>query len=326
MLLQRARSAMIFLLVGVVLEAAVQRSIEDYKSVRRLLTKLSKKSGSPNTRRAYLRWLRKFCEYASMNPDELIEERREDVKSDDDDVRHRAEDRLDAWFSELERNGLKRNSCIQAYNAIRSFYKANHYKLEMDDAPSSWTEKVKPGLTRDDLRSLVEACSKSMHRAYILCQVQSGLGVSDLLNIKYGDVASQLKKGKDHIHLRLLRGKEKQIGHFDTFFGRMATQALKEYLATRKNLKPSDRLFPITARAVNKFLKVLSFRAGLEWTPSSHDLRKYFNTQMKLAGLNKILVEYWMGHSLGKVRGAYFIPPVEEQLRLYKQAEKWLEA
>ena len=125
--------------------------------------------------------------------------------------------------------------------------------------PSSWTEKVKPGLTRDDLRRLIEACRNLRHKAYILCQAQSGLGVSDLLNVKYGDVASQLKKGADHIHLRLLRGKEKQIGQFDTFFGRMATQALKEYLATRKNLKPSDRLFPITDRAVRKFLRTLSF-------------------------------------------------------------------
>ena len=125
--------------------------------------------------------------------------------------------------------------------------------------------------------------------------------------------------------MRLLRGKEKQIGQFDTFFGRMATQALKEYIATRKNLKPSDRLFLITARAVNKFLKTISFRAGLELTPSSHDLRKYFNTRMKLAGLNETLVEYWMGHSLGKVRGAYFIPPVEEQPHLYMHAERWLE-
>jgi len=307
------------------LEAAVQRSIEEYKSVKRWITKLNKKSGSPNTRRTYLRWIRRFCEYVGMNPDELIAERREELKSDDDYIRHRAEDRLDAWFSELERSGLKRSSCVQAYNAIRSFYKANRMKLEMDETPSSWTEKVKPGLTREDLGRLIEACRNLKHKAYILCQVQSGLGVSDLLNIKYGDVASQLNKDADYIHLRMLRGKEKQIGQFDTFFGKMATQALKEYLATRKNLKPSDRLFPITDRAVRKFLKTLSIRAGLDWIVSSHNLRKFFNTQMKLAGLNETLVEYWMGHSLGKVRGAYFVPPVEEQLRLYKQAEKWLE-
>ena len=36
-----------------------------------------------------------------------------------------------------------------------------------------------------------------------------------------------------------------------------ATQALKDYLATRRRLKPSDRLFPITDRAVRKFLKTL---------------------------------------------------------------------
>ena len=46
--------------------------------------------------------------------------------------------------------------------------------------------------------------------------------------------------------------------------------------------------------------------------PSNHGQRKYFNTWMKLARLNETLVEYWMGHSLGKVRGAHFIPPVKE--------------
>jgi len=308
------------------LEAEVlQKNIEDYDSVRRWITRLNKKSRSPNTRRSYLGWLKRFCEYRGLNPDELIEERRADLRSRDDDVRHRAEDKLDAWFSELEIvHGLKRSTCAQAYYAIRSFYKANRQELETIEPPTVWTEKVKPGLTREDLGRLIRACRSLRHKAYILCQAQSGLGVSDLLNVTYGDVASQIKKGADHIHLRLLRMKEKQIGQFDTFFGRIATQALKEYLATRK-LKPTDRLFPITDRAVRKFLKTLSIRAGLDWTPSSHDLRRFFSTQMKLAGLNETLVEYWMGHSLGKVRGAYFVPPVEEQLRLYKQAEKWLE-
>ena len=41
--------------------------------------------------------------------------------------------------------------------------------------------------------------------------------------------------------------------------------------------------------------------------------------------IDETLVEYWQGHSLGKVRGAYFIPPVQEQLRLYKLAEQRLE-
>jgi len=306
-----------------------QKQIEEYNSVKRWLVRLRKKSGSPNTRRSYLHWLREFCEYVDMNPDDLIEERRTELKSEDEFVKRHAEDKLDAWFSELERSGKKRNTCVTAYNAIKSFYKANRLELKIDESPSSWTEKVKPGLTREELRRMIEACRKPMHKAYLLCQAQSGLGVGDLLRITYGDVKSQLKKA-DHIHLRLLRGKEKQIGQFDTFFGKMATRSLREYLATRRDLNPQSRLFPITARAVNKFLKTLSIRAGLDWIVSSHDLRKFFSTQLKMArvndpAFNETLIEYWMGHSLGKVRGAYFIPRVEEQLRLYKQAEERLE-
>ena len=168
-----------------------------------------------------------------------------------------------------------------------------------------------------------------MHKAYVLCQAQSGLSVSDLLRVSYGDVAKQLQNGADHIHLRLLRGKEKQLGFFDTFFGRASVEALRQYLHTREE-KESSRLFRCTARNVNSFLERMSEWAEISWRVSSHDLRKFFATSLKLArvndpAFNESLVEYWLGHSLGKVRGAYFIPPVEEQLRLYKMAESRLE-
>jgi len=156
-----------------------------------------------------------------------------------------------------------------------------------------------------------------MHKAYTLCQAQSGLSVSDLLRVTYGDGAKQLQNGADHIHLRLLRGKEKQLGFFDTFFGRMSVEALRQYLHTREELKESSRLFSCTARNVNSFLERMSERAGLGWKVSSHDLRKFFATNLKLArvndqAFNETLIEYWQGHSLGKVKAAYFVPPVKE--------------
>ena len=55
-----------------------------------------------------------------------------------------------------------------------------------------------------------------MHRAYILCQTQSGLSVSDLLKLVYADIKSQIEKNKEYIHLRLLRGKRKELGYHDT--------------------------------------------------------------------------------------------------------------
>ena len=311
--------------------------IERFSSVNRWLTKLSKKSDSEHTRRNYLYWLRLFCDYAGMTPDELIAEREHDLRENDMLRRRRAEERLDRWFTYLKevkspRTGKKyaRTTLVAAYNAVRSFYKANYVGLIVDDAPSGWPAKNKPGLMREDLSRLLEVATQPMHKAYTLCQAQSGLSVSDLLRVTYGDGAKQLQNGADHIHLRLLRGKEKQLGFFDTFFGRMAVEALRKYLRTRERLEESSRLFPCTSRNVNNFLSRMSDRAGLGWRVSSHDLRKFFATNLKLArvndpAFNETLIEYWQGHSLGKVRGAYFIPPVEEQLRLHKLAERRLE-
>lgn len=264
-----------------------------------------------------------------MNPDELVAKRQQNLTSADRFTRRHAEDRLDRFFQELE-EGLSRNTCVLAYNAVRSFYKANYLKLEAEEPPQAWPVRVKPGLTREGLRTMLDCTEKLAYTAYILCQVQSGLGVSDLLGLSFQDVKRQLEAGLDHIHLRLLRGKRKELGFFDTFFGRLSTRALRRYLSGREGLKQHDRLIPYTARGVNKFLKRLSYGAGLEWKVSSHDLRKFFATNLKLArvndpAFNEALIEYWQGHSLGKVKGAYFVPPVEEQLRLYKLAEKRLE-
>ena len=313
-----------------VLSSSRITNLERYGSVKRWITRLNKKSGSHNTRRVYLHYLCEFCKYSHLNPDELIIERKNVLRSRDEYTCRSVEKRLDKWFLELEKKGLARNTCVTCYNAVRSFYRANYVGLLVEVTPSAWPKKIKPGLTREELGCMLNQTTKPLHKAYVLCQSQSGLSISDLLKLTYRNVRSQIEKGSDHIHLRLLRGKEKQLGFFGTFFGKIAAEALREYLSTRKNLKEADSLFPCTARNVNSFLRRLSSKAGPEWTVSSHDLRKYFATNLKLArvndpAFNETLIEYWQGHSLGKVKGAYFLPPIEEQLRLYKLAEPRLE-
>jgi len=137
--------------------------VEGFVSVRRWLMKLSKKSGSIQTRRNYLLCLRRFCEYAKMMPDELVEQREKEMGSSDRFMRRRAEDRLDEWFAYLNETGSSRtgkkyarNTLVSAYNAVRSFYKANYIGLFVEDAPSAWPAKSKPGLMLEDLGRLLE--------------------------------------------------------------------------------------------------------------------------------------------------------------------------
>jgi hypothetical protein len=59
-------------------------------------------------------------------------------------------------------------------------------------------------------------------------------------------------------------------------------------------------------------------KAGVKLHP--HQLRKFFNTTMKLAGVNDTLVEYWMGHKLPEAKAAYLVPPIEKQAEVYMRA------
>jgi len=294
--------------------------LESFESVKRWETRLNRKSGSLNTRDAFLGWLSRFCAFADVDPDQLVSERQADLKSEDVFVRKRAEDRLDRWFSQLEKQGYARNTCVQAYAAVRSFYKSNHLPLEVGEPVQRWPAKEQREFTREHLRQLLDVSKKAKQRAIVMCQAQSGLGVSDLFGLTYGQVRPQLDEGRDHIHLRLLRGKEKQIGYFDTFFGAQAVGYLRKYIESRKTWRDEDKLFPVSPRGYNKVLEMLSRRAKLPFTVSTHLLRKFFSTYMKL-GANETYVEYWMGHSLSRVRGAYFNPTQEVQLEKYKQAE-----
>lgn len=321
------------------------KNIADYSTVKHWLTKLRKKGDKPNTRRAYLKALKDFCVWAGLAPDELIDRRKRDLDEKERALQRRAEDLLDSWFGVLSKmisnrtsRPLSRNTCVLRYNAIRSFYKANYYELEVDDAPAAWNEKAKPEMTLEHYAELQEAVTLPMHKAYILCQVQSGLSVSDLCKLTlssseasiFGNLGHQLDEGADHVHLRIQRTKQKKVGHFDSFFGRLATEALREWLQEQGSLRLSSQLFPCTCRNINKFLERASCRAGLPWKITSHNLRMYFSTRLKMTrvndpAFNDTLIEYWMGHSLGRVQRAYMVPPVLEQMRLYKLAETRLE-
>jgi len=108
------------------------------------------------------------------------------------------------------------------------------------------------------------------------------------------------------------------VGHYDTYFGEESFNFLQE-------AQPKDRLFDISLRYVKDLLPKAAKKAGIKGPPvTTHCLRKYFNTYTKIGirnyGATELLVEYWMGHSIGRTKGAYLAPPVEEQAKLYLTA------
>jgi hypothetical protein len=92
-------------------------SIDGYPRVVRWLNIL--RHGSAET---YLHYLRRFCDYARLNPDQLVEAAKKDSTA--------VYDALKAFRRKLEDDGGASNSLQIAYMAGRSFLKWNGVKLD----------------------------------------------------------------------------------------------------------------------------------------------------------------------------------------------------
>ena len=144
-----------------------------------------------------------------------------------------------------------------------------------------------------------------------------GISLQDMLALKlgdgsqiYGSIKQQLKKGRVPIHVHIVR--EKNQFRYDTFIGEDSIEALNE------TDLGSSRIFPYSDSAIQMAMKALG--EGLGWkhfTPYS--LRKWFRTQLALDDMNDAIIEYMMGHSLGKVKEAYLEPPPQKLIGIYEE-------
>jgi len=112
---------------------------------------------------------------------------------------------------------------------------------------------------------------------------------------------------------------------------------LKEYLelnggSGRIFRSPSNPKKGMSARSIEQQVKAIAIKAKVatKETPiTPYSFRKFFNTNLKYAGVNEAIVEMMMGHSIGRVRGAYLVTgaggsmsgmPISKLAEVYMQA------
>jgi len=133
----------------------------------------------------------------------------------------------------------------------------------------------------------------------------------------YGSILDQLKKGQVPIHIHVVR--EKTKFKYDTFLGEDSFEVLNDYpTLIAKVLTGEERLFPYTESPIQDSMKALGIELG--WKSfSPYSLRKFFRTQLTLDDMNDALIESMMGHTLGRVRSAYLVPPPQKLIKLYEE-------
>ncbi|RKX68179.1 integrase [candidate division TA06 bacterium] len=309
----------------------------------------------------YLCSLRVYCDYRGMNPKQLIDEIEEDRKKPRRE-RGEVEYKLKEFYSWLLNDkkkevgglikkttgekGVSPKRATSIIGAIRGFYKDNGFPILLK-LPRATTLKKnhKKQIRAEDVKKLVDHAPTIRDKAIILMLFQSGMDVSTLCSLDYGDVAKGLERDEYPLPIHVVR---KKAGiEYTTFLGRDGIEALKAYINKRRErqgeIKHTEPLFVkernrnenkrITRELIEKVLREVAVLSGVvskeemeraDMNPCRpHALRGAFSTIMKLQGVNNEIVEYWMGHVI-PYEAAYMIPQEEELKRIYAEHEEAL--
>lgn len=208
--------------------------------------------------------------------------------------------------------------------------------------------------TKEELRVILTNKVTLRDRALFLCAASSGLRVGTVRTLKLKDYKAVADLGMLTVDaLEEVEGQVREIegrklgnsngrGYF-TFITPEARKTLEEYLGTRENLKPQNPLFAgetkTNGEALSKWAHNISRqwrrlvkKANLErkmpghnWTELHlHTLRKFFQTNCKLAGCRADFVDFWLGHHPVRqdeyLNDSYFRPTIESHIAEYRKA------
>ncbi len=335
----------------------MNKELAEFKEVEKWLIGKAKE-----TKKVYLIALNTYCKYRGLNPKQLIDEIEEDRKKprrERGEVEFKLKEFHEWLLNEKDKmmggwkprkvgkKGLSPKRANMIVNTVRSFYKINGFpvlNLRLPKAPPL-KKNHKLTLRAEHVKKLVDHSPTIRDKAIILMLFQSGMDISTLISLNYGDVARGLENDECPLAIHVVR---KKAGiEYTTFIGRDAIDALKAYLNKRRQkqgeIKYDEPLFVkereikgdkrITRNAIDKMLKQVAVLSGVvskeemeraDMNPCRpHALRGAFSTIMKLQGVNNEIVEYWMGHAI-PYESAYMIPQEDELRKIYAEHEEAL--
>jgi len=292
--------------------------LEGFDCVRDwLLSVAARGTGSPQTREVYLDRLHYFLKFSRLDPVRLIDL----AKSNPARVKRL----LNSMVVEWEKKGRSRQHTSSTFRTVMAFLKENEVLLNVR-SPKVFPSGKRRTLKIDEVRRSMKFCRSLRLRAFVACMKDCGMAPVDILKLRYGDVRKELEAGRVPVKVSILRNKTRV--EFESFLGPDAVEYLGYYLDARRTgtdkippEKIGDRSFLFALEGGDQLtydaLKSQHWReskiAKVEW--QIYDLRRFFSTNMKAAGVNDTLVEYWMGHKLpSSIDGYFFSPENQEQI------------
>ena len=278
------------------------------------LTELENKNFSALTLRAYRTALEEFARFCKAR---RVEKEKAFIPA-----------HLRNFLAHIQLNDPQRNTVLRKIATLRSFtayllrqgiLSKNPFKL----LPSPKREKLLPKfLSIPETDRLIDTAAHSKHfalrnAALFELMYSSGLRRSEVTNLKIRDVdlfngfVKVLGKGR----------KERLVPVTQT-----ALQALKDYLATRKNPQPGEALFlnkngtPLTGDGLAYIFKNTAISSHLARRVTPHSLRHSFATHLLGSGCDLRSLQEMLGHKNLSTTQVYTHVSLEQLKNVYNRA------
>lgn len=311
---------------------------------------------SSNTVRQYVPAFEKFLEWIDLDTEGLYDFHVQKLKSED--LRDRKN--LPRKVREYQRilmveKGFAITTVKTVEKAVRGFFEANELPFSMNgESLSVWAEKQGLDLaikgsekvTREELKLLLEMTNNYRDKSIITFLKDSGLRVSDLVDLKIGDIRSALdgrefftwtmriKKtrryadpclGPDAIrYLKLWMDKRPDYGlsNDDDDLLYVALERKSGYLntSTGKTIKTTEVGDSLSSRSFATIFYNVVKRAGLKRRISAHSTRKFLQTELEYGGMPPEWVDKLTGRKTPGTSGIYRKPNPAQLIDLYSKA------
>jgi len=196
---------------------------------------------------------------------------------------------LESWIGELAGNGLKLSSLQRKFASVRAWAR---WRKRGDLLSIEWRwgreEKLPVFLTEEEVRRMERAAEEMIDPRYpalITLMSRGGLRLSEVARLKARDV--DLKGGV--ITVRSGKGRKDRAIPIP--------KGSKRHLQViLRFLKGEDPIFPWSRRTINRIVKRIAEKAGIEKRVTPHTLRHTAATRMLKRGMNIRAVQKVLGH------------------------------
>jgi len=314
----------------------VERFRAEYASVKDWLNNASR---SQYTTLNYVRSLIDYCNWADLNPDELLAERRKDKT-------HEAERRLNRFIAESD---LSHNLKWRIASAVKSFYKSNYEHLEPAAGKISMLRQ-KPIRTPEihEIEAMIRDISLR-DKAFILTLRDTGMREGSVSKLRWTHLWTELfdtKSGDliwDHTTPVLIRLSARELkGRYPEnqqicFLTPQTVELLLEYKSElearlRRPVKRDDLIFvsdhsvkgeegvfqPIGVKGAAYIVRGAARHIGKDYSP--HDLRRFAQTAFERARIQPNWVRKLLGRKIRGEEDPYSRPKIDDLRQEFARA------